>query len=167
LSYPRGYRRHSLPTRSKEVSDAQSVCQVVVRIWMRCCANGHQTGGRCATMRCGAGAGRPRRRSFWSHGPRRCTRVVSTTPPPTAPTPTCSPSSPPGSTTASPAWPRDQGGRHQFPCPASPASPGGVGTAARGDSVGVSALPDDRRRWEWRRSSAGGVRVRGGVATGV
>ena len=38
-------------------------------------------------------------------GPRRCARAASTTPPPPAPTPTCSPRSPPGSTTASSAWP--------------------------------------------------------------
>ncbi len=36
---------------------------------------------------------------------RRCARAGSTTPPPPAPTPTCSPRSPPGSTTASSAWP--------------------------------------------------------------
>ena len=38
-------------------------------------------------------------------GPRRCARAASTTPPPLAPTPSCSPRSPPGSTTASSGWP--------------------------------------------------------------
>ena len=38
-------------------------------------------------------------------GPRRCAPAASTTPPPPAPTPTCSTRSPPGSTTASSAWP--------------------------------------------------------------
>jgi len=38
-------------------------------------------------------------------GPRRCARAASTTPPPPAPIPSCSLRSPPGSTTASSAWP--------------------------------------------------------------
>jgi len=38
-------------------------------------------------------------------GPRRCARAASTTPPPPVPIPTCSPRSPPGSTTATSAWP--------------------------------------------------------------
>ena len=39
---------------------------------------------------------------LWTSG---CARAASTTPPPPAPTPTCSPRSAPGSTTASSAWP--------------------------------------------------------------
>ena len=38
-------------------------------------------------------------------GPPTCAPAASTTPPPPAPIPTCSPSSPPGSTTANSAWP--------------------------------------------------------------